>query len=92
METTPVADILTGLARIEERQMQSMATEAQLLAALAEADAATTEIAEDIAAILAKEPISDDAMAAVTAHVEKLRGVAAVVPEAEETPSEESPV
>jgi hypothetical protein len=92
METTPVEDILTGLARIEERQTQSMATEAQLLQALADADAATNEIAEDIAEILAKEPISDDAMAAVTAHVEKLRGVAAVVPEDEETPAEEPTV
>ena len=74
-------DVLAALARIEERQVASMATEAQLLALISEANTLTTEIADDIAEILAKEPISPEALAAVTAHVEALRGVASVVPE-----------
>lgn len=86
-------EILARLISIEERQVASMATEAQLLALISEANTITTEIAEDIAEMLAKEPISPEALAAVTAHVEALRGVASVVPEPApvEPPAEPTP-
>ena len=74
-------DTRTQLNRMERKLGDIMATEAQLLAALAEADAATTNIAEDIARILAREPISTEGLAAATALVERLRAVASVIPE-----------
>lgn len=66
-----------------------MASEAELIALLVEADEATNEIAEDIAELLAREPnISAETLAAATALTEKLKGVAAVVPEPEAPPAE----
>lgn len=68
-----------------------MAADQEILAALAEADAATNEIAEDIAALVAREPnLSQETKDALAAHVAKLKGVASqYTPEGTEEPGEE---
>ena len=67
-----------------------MAGNQDLLDAIKAADEETNEIAEGIEALLARETLSEEGVAAAQALAAKLRGVAAIVPEvdADEPPVE----
>lgn len=51
--------------------------QAEMLAALEEADQATNEIAADIQVLIDQGAVSEEVAAKLTAHVDKLKGIAA---------------
>lgn len=55
---------------------QIIMTNAEILAKLEEADAQTNEIAADIADLVANSGVSAEVADRLTAHVEKLKGIA----------------
>lgn len=51
--------------------------QAEMLAALEEADQATNDIAADIQVLIDQGAVSEEVAAKLTAHVDKLKGIAA---------------
>lgn len=71
------------LSRLERKVNTIMATQAEVVQLLADANTATNDIAADIERLLTREEVSDEVRDELTGLVTRLQGVAAQVPEPE---------